>query len=47
MRAVLQIEAVSATDEEIEIELRRLPKLRLLIQLRLESGTVVEEELLS
>lgn len=29
------------------MELRRLPKLRLLMKLRLESGTVVEEELLS
>lgn len=29
--------------EQIEIELRRLPKLRLLIQLRVESGMVMEE----
>jgi len=31
-------------EEQTETELRRLPKLRLLIQLRVESGTVIEEE---
>jgi hypothetical protein len=43
------IEEVYVVVEETETELRRrrLPKLRLLIQLRVDSGTVMEEELLS
>jgi hypothetical protein len=35
---------VSVLEEQTETELRRLPKLGLLIQLRLESCTVIEEE---
>ena len=39
-------EDTSVTAEETELR-RWLPKLRLLIQLRLESGMVMEEQLLS
>lgn len=48
-KEVVVVVVVSVVDEQTETELRRrrLLKLRLLNQLRLDSGTVMEEELLS